>query len=483
MGYDFSAPFVAARITLPDGDTFPLWTNVGGTETIPPSIPGQDDLQALCFVQEVQVKLDLSGLPQISVQLSPPFVDGMKFLDSPLADGRLSNTLEVQIGYASGTGDGGPILSPPYVNALVAPEVSIDTEIQINLKGQGLGDSARFQNGRAVGRDGETRQQLIERIAAGTTGGRRTLQADFSAIIANSTQDDLLGEPAGEFVQGSRSDWIALWELADITQCIMNISGPTETGDASRLMWLPRRAEPLSSGSPVRRYRLYNFPAGQTQSEAAGAGAVFGAVPGSSEGVTEMPLLSFACNTEAIWNAVVFQDILNHGARMDDVDAAEVTIAQYDSLLEFLEEPVDSGEGGQTRVGDEHLPEAALHLPGAPDNPEARSRVDAEVGSGAAMSVRCEIEVLGDPAIIPGDIVLLAGLGRRFDNRQYHVLEVMHSVGIGGFSTNLVIQSNVEPTRTEDTREPGGARADLDAAPAPGLSTTSDLDPESLEGI
>lgn len=473
--YDFSAPFVAARITLPNGDTYPLWTNVGGAETIPPTIPGQDDLQALCFVQEVQVKLDLSGLPQISVQLSPPFEEGMKFLDSPLADGRLSNTLEVQFGYAGGTGDAGPVLSPPYVNALVAPEVSIDTEIQINLKGQGLGDSARFQNGRVVGRDNESRQQLIERIAAGTTGGRRTLQAIFSEIVPNSDQDRLLRESAAGFVQGSRSDWIALWELADLTECTMNIVGPTEDGAASRLMWLPRRGEQLASGNPIRRYRLYNFPAGQFQGETEGLGAaVVGALAGGGDaGITEMPLLSFACNTEAIWNAVVFQDILNHGARMDSVDPDSIEPNEHTTTLEDQAEPVDSGEGGQTRDADPHLPGAQLQMPGDPDNPEARARVDAEVGSGAAMSVRCEIEVPGDPAILPGDLILLAGLGRRFDNRQYHVLEVTHSIGIGGFATNLIIQSNVEPTRTDDTREPTGARATLDASGGGGLAATA----------
>jgi len=454
--YDFSAPFVAARIVLPNGDAYPLWTNVGGAETVRPTIPGQEDLQALCFVQEVQVQLGLAGLPQLSVQLSPPFEDGVKFLDSPLADGLRTNRLEVQLGYAGGTGDAGAVLTAPFVAALTAPEVTVDVEVQINLKGQGLGQSAQLEGGRVTGWPHENREDIIRRLAAGRLGTRRTLEVDFSTALANAESRRLLKESAAEYVQGNRTDWLALWELAQTTHCIMNIVGPTDDGTASRLLWMPRRSEPFAASAPTRRYRLYHYPGGQLHGTSGTPGIVGGAYG------AELPLLSFSCNTEAIWNAVTYQDVMNSGVELTGVDADAVVAAETTVTLEEQAEAVDGGEGAQTiEASDtEDAPAASMSLPGDTDSEEAVDRARTEVSSGAAMTLRCEIETIGDPGVLPGDAIALAGLGRRFDNRVYHVLELTHSIGVGGYSTNLVIQSNIDPVRTG--RQPTGPRATVD---------------------
>lgn len=462
--FDFSAPFVAARIILPSGDVFPLWTNVGGAETNRPKIPGTEDLQALAFVQEVQVRLDLTTLPQISVQLSPSFEDGMKFLDSPLADGRMTNKLEVQLGYSGGTSDGGVVLSPVYVAALTAPEVTIDVEIQIALKGQGLGNSATFQGGRVVAEPRETRQSVIERLAAGSAKSRRTLTVDFSGIAPGSSQYTKLNEPAGNFAQGGRSDWLALWEMAHLTECIMSIVGADRSGNASQLKWVPRRAR--FSGPPVKRYRLYHYPAGHFQ----GDNTIISA---NNPSDIELPILSFSCNTAAVWNALTYQDTLNHGVVLNDTNPDTVAPSERSVTLEGLAEPVDSGEGAQTLESTDELPDTQLNLPGDPDHPDAVAQASDEVRSGAAMSVQCEIEVLGDPTVIPGDVIALSGLGRRFDNRVYHVFTVTHSIGVGGFSTNLMVHSNTDPTAREGARTPTGQPNTTDVQNEPEYTATS----------
>lgn len=476
--YDFSAPFVASRITLPDGSAYPLWTNVGGTESVRPSVPGTENLKALAFVQEVQVRLDLSGLPQISVQMSPTFEDGMKFLDSPLANPRMQNRIEVQLGYTGGT-DSGPLLSPPFVASLQAPEVSIGMDVQITLKGRGLGRSAQVQGGRVVGARGEKRWDIIERLVSGSGGGRRTLEVDWSAVHDAGRQSEAyrrLEESAEGYAQGGRSDWLALWEMADLTLCVMNIIGPSEPGGPARLRWLPRRGENFT-GPPTRRYRLFHLPGGRLQGEITS--------PEFQEGdaLSELPILSFSCNTEAVWSALDYQDILGHGAELSDVNADDVRAESTTVTVEGQAAPVDSGEGAQTLPGTDELPEAPLPLPGSPDNPDAVTRAGNDVEDGGAMSVRCEIETVGDPGVMPGDIVLLAGLGRRFDNRVYHVFELTHSIGAGGFSTNLVVQSNIDPP--SEGNQPTGTpnTADREAG-SPGLTAeVEEFDPFSLEGI
>lgn len=476
--YDFSAPFVAARITLPDGSAFPLWTNVGGEERVRPAVPGTEQLQALAFVQEVQVRLNLSGLPQISVQMSPTFEDGMKFLDSPLANPRMQNRIEVQLGYASGT-DSGPLLSPPFVASLQAPEVSIGMDVQITMKGTGLGSGVQIQGGRVTGQPRDKRRDIIERLAAGSGGGRRTLEMDWSAVEAAGTQSEAyqrLEQSAEGYAQGGRSDWLALWEMADLTLCVMNIVGPNEPGGPARLRWLPRRGENFT-GPATRRYRLYHLPGGRLQGEITS--------PEFQEGdaLAELPILSFSCNTEAVWSALDYQDILGHGAELNDVNADDVSAESRTVTVEDQAGPVDSGEGAQTLPGTDELPETPMHLPGAPDNPDAVTRAGNDVEDGGAMSVRCEIETIGDPGVMPGDIVLLAGLGRRFDNRVYHVFEVTHSIGSGGFSTNLVVNSNVDPPSEGNTPTGPANTADRQAGEPGFTAEAEEFDPFSLEGI
>ena len=454
--YDFSAPFAAARIILPNGDAFPLWTNIGGAETTRPEIPGQPDLRALCFVQEIQVKLNLAGLPDISVQMAPTFEDGMKFLDSALADPRMQNQVEVQLGYAGGTGDAGPQLSPIYSASLQAPEVTVDAEVQIALKGRGLGNSAAFQGGRAVGGANESRRQLIERLVSGAKGERRKLRVDWSVVnelgAGNRTYDALEASASG-WAQGNRTDWLAIWHLAQDTYAVPNFIGSFSDG-ASKLVWLPR--EERFRGPPVRRYRLFHYPGGQFRGHVQTAS--------TDEEVGELPLMSFSCNTQAIWGAMTYAEINGQGIELNEVDADEVIHKGRTVSMETEAPPVDGNEGAQTIPGNEEIPGQPNQVPGDPADPGAVRQAAAEVETTGGMSAHCEIETVGDPVVMPGDVILLAGLGSRFDRRVYHVQEVTHSIGLGGFATNLLVHSNLDPN--SEGEDPAGERNTADVQPS-----------------
>lgn len=479
--FDFSAPFVAARIITPDGSAFPLWTNIGGAETTTPTVPGTEAIRALSFVQEVQVQLNLSGVPIITVQLAPPFEAGMAFLDSPLADGLMRNRIEVQLGYAGGTSDGGAILSAPFAAALVAPEVTIDTSVQISLKGQGLGTTGGQQGGgRAVAETRETRRDLISRIAAGPGGGRRALKVDFSMVDQNPRSQSYreLGESASGFVQGNRSDWFALWELAERTHCVMSIVGPTEEGTASRLMWMPK--SDLWSRPATRRYRFHNLaPTFQGRTSDAL----------NRDELAEFPMLSFSCNTEAVWNAVSWNATFNHGARMDEVNADTVEPGTTPVTIEGSREPVDGSNGSQTLEATDEVPldgdEGRMPMPGEGTHADTLARVEAEVAAGAGMAVECQIEVIGDPTIQPGDIIRLGGLGRRFDDRVYRVYQIVHAIGTGGFTTTLTVTSNIDVADEEAGREPEGPRNTSEGRTAVDefLADSRDIPESEFEGL
>ena len=86
--------------------------------------------------------------------------------------------------------------------------------------------------------------------------------------------------------------------------------------------------------------------------------------------------------------------------------------------------------------------DAGMNMPGNPDTSakeQARNEFK-NVASRAGITV--EITSIGVPELEPGMTVSLKGMGDVFDN-TYGVLEVEHSVGIGGFTTRFKAVSNL----------------------------------------
>lgn len=419
--FDYSAPFVAARIIDREGDAFPLWTNISGVEATRPNIPGPDELQALAFLQEVQVKMDQGYVPTITAQLAPPFRDGIRFLDSRLVDAGGDNRLEVQFGYTAGT-SGGAVLSPVFIGTISKPDITVDIEVQIALNAQGLGGyGATRGEGNIVAREGETRRQLIERIAG---AGGRILRVNFEDVDSepNGAAATALNAPAEGFAQGNRTDWLALYQLANQTRCWMSLVGDT-------LFWLSRRHRLLQP--PRRVYRMYDYPGGRL--EALTPDALRGL---DARGAT-LPLLSFTSATEAAWLAH------GRGFQQRDVDPASQEAVEAEITPASMAEPVGAPTGSVT-VADAAEPPAARTVPGDPGDTEARTTAEEDASRGSNLGVQIEIEVPGDPQILPGDTIRIAGLGARFDQNTYAVYTVTHSAGVGGFTTNLVAISNID---------------------------------------
>ena len=464
--YDFSAPFVAARIRDRNGNTFPLWTNVGGSESNQPVVPGAEELRSLAFLQEVQVELGLSHLPQITAQLSPPFHDGLRFLDSELVNAGGDNVIEIQLGYSSGTGGAGAVLSPPFAGTIFAPDVTIDVDIQISLKAQGLGNPSE-QDGVAVPAEGETRAEFIERIAEGAGRG---LRVNFDEARQDSTVASELDATANGIAQGGQSDWMMLWQMADRTSSWMYMVGDT-------IYWVPRRRR-LTSGEPVRSYRLFEYPGGRLQ------GASLDSISNQLAS-SELPILSFSCSTEGAWLRGV------HGMRVRDVN--EQTREDQQEVVTEDENPTPTGND-QASVGvesNEGLPfntetgQGLQTMPGSPDNADAVAQVRAEHSRSGNLGLQVEIETLGDPTIQPGDTVRLYGVGRRFEG-LYAVFKVVHSIGVGGFSTNLTLNVTVDGGRTPSqggTPARGGVNTQQPRQEAADEVVAEPLDPFSVEGI
>lgn len=426
--YDFSAPFVAARIIDNEGNIFPLWANTQGSTQSTFSSESRIDIGALAFLQSVTVELDLSGLPKISASLAPPYEQAIKFLDSKLADSGGANYLEVQFGYTGGVGGGSAVLSPVYGGLLMNPEVDISEEVTIQLNAQGTGGFALVrQVGTRTAREGETRRELIRRIVRGPNNSRN-LRVDFTDADTNDRCRTLLDQTV-TYTQGGRSDWFAIWELTNSAKCWLLL-----IDDTLRVL---SRASRLTS-APTRKLYLYNYPGGlqgltrrpgQTQDDAVGL----------------YPILQFSSPTNAVYLPAAVRGVV-----MEDVDDTSREAVRED-INDSSERPERTGEGAVEMEGDEVLADidettgdGGERRPGDPADQEALESAREDFIRGGNLGVQVELETLGIPDIVPGEVVQVAGVGQRFGRHNYGVHKVTHNVGLDGFTSQLTCVSNVD---------------------------------------
>jgi hypothetical protein len=58
------------------------------------------------------------------------------------------------------------------------------------------------------------------------------------------------------------------------------------------------------------------------------------------------------------------------------------------------------------------------------------------------MAFPLEIESVGIPSVLPGQVCAVRGLGLRLDNSNYAVQKVVHTLNSAGFSTKLSLINN-----------------------------------------
>jgi hypothetical protein len=427
--YDFSGPFVAARILDDEGNIFPLWTDTARSASTFSS-DSEIEIGALAFLQTVTVELNLAALPKISANLSPTFKEGLRFIDSKLADSGGANFIEVQLGYTGGVGESASaVLSPVFGGMLLNPEISISEDISITLNAQGTGGFSMVrQTGTRSARDGESRRDLITRIARGPNAARQ-LTLDFSSPDEeNGEAKQLLDEPVS-YTQGGRSDWFALWELANSCRCWMLL-----VGDELRFL---SRSQALR-GDPTRILRLYNYPGGRL-------GGLTNDPNSQDSEVGIYPIISFDSPTNAVYlpgsvRGIVMEDVSETTREATREDVTDATVERVQSA------PGPSGPGDERVMPppEEDTGDGGERLPGDPANREALQSARAEFRRGGNLGIQLEIETIGIPDIFPGEVVQVRGVGARFERHNYGVHKVTHNIGVGGFTTNLTLVSSTD---------------------------------------
>lgn len=427
--YDFGAPFLAARIIDANENKFPLWIDSSPDFRfgVFSSVSGGPDLGqvsqlSMPWVQSIEVRLGLGFVPTIRATLTPPFEEGIMFLDSPLIEWSVSR-LEVQFGYT-----GGPqkfVLSPPFSGILLKPDVDVGQDITITLNAQGVsGFSLIRQTGGRTFVD-ESRLSIIKKLVSGADPENpRKAEVDDEDIrkLSGTGQKlkaaELLDQKVS-FAQGTMTDWFAIYALATEAKCWI-------LGTGSVLRIIPR--ETVMTGVPSKSFVFRNF----------------GSEIGPSVGI--YPILSASSPTSAIYmpgsmRGIALRDV-------DPVTRKPVTRVATDAN-QANPRVGDSKGDSAAPVPSETYPDInqedgsnAWPYPGNPTNPQVEAAANAEFEKQSTMmGVHIEVETLGVPDLIPGELIRIDGLGARLRG-VYSVFEVTHTVGTDGFSTKFTAVSN-----------------------------------------
>lgn len=419
--YDFSTPWVSAIILNPDGSSIGLWTNESEGATVDPQTR-EETQNSYPWVTEASVTLPATDkVPVITVQLEPPFEDGVRFLDETFEWGR--STLQVQFGY---TQDGDPIYTRPWRGTLLKPDITISTDVTITLHAQGLGGfGAVRQRGGETPAEGETVRSFWTRIVQGPSKARNG-KIDFSEADKDKDTKALLDSALENYAQSNKSDQHVFWDMARRAKCQFYY-------DDGTIKVVP--VSPAITKVPKRVFRLYHYPEGTI-------GGVASQQSGDSDETMVYPILSLNAPEMAMWLPGSVR-----GAVMREI-SAESRTENREEIQSDKES--NTGKGAKSTKEGEEIPAANTDTGQGVElfygDPETKTAlVDAQQAyrDHAHTGLTLEIETVGVPDMLPDEMIAVYGAGRRFSGQNFKVFNIEHTVGSDGYGTNFSCISNV----------------------------------------
>lgn len=442
--YDFSTPWVSAIIFNPDGTSISLWTNEHQG-----SSSDQEEENSYPWVTEASVTLPAtSKVPVISVQLEPPFEDGIRFLDETFEWGR--STLQVKFGY---TESGEPIYTQPWRGTLLKPDINISESVTITLHAQGLGGfSAVRQRGGETPAEGEKLRDFWTRLVKGPNK-QRDADIDFSEADKDPDTYALLEAAIENYAQANKSDQQVFWDMARRAKCQFYYDNKT-------IRVIP--VKPSIAKPPKRVFRLYHYPGGEL-------GGITTQQSAGSEETMVYPVLSLSAPEMAMWlpGSVRGATMREVSAESRKVKSVEVEADEETSTGKGVKATT---EGGELPAANPDTGQGVELMYGDPETVDALHDAQQAYRDFSNGGLQIEVESVGIPDMLPEEMVALYGAGRRFSGQNFKVFKVEHTVGSGGFSTNFEAVSNVM-TGQDGVEAEGTANTHKPATSAPGNVT------------
>ncbi len=437
--YDYRSPFMRATIIRPNGDRFPLWTDLGLTPQQKESIGLT--INSLAYLQELSIEIQAAYLPIMKARLVFPYKEGIAFLNSKLIEWGYS-TLEVIFGYTGGA-PGGKVLSPVYQGTLLQPDIDIGTQVTVTLNAQGVGAFAAANTTRTGGPYTKTRKELIDFFAKGPDPKTaRNLIVDDKLIIKGSAEDKAYNETEKDFAPSGKTDWACIFELVQASSCWL-----VQVGNTIKLYPKATAAHNID-----RVFRHFDYPAGNISSStstypimslSSQAPAIY--LPSEAIGYwsTDIP----SSGADAGNSKKLIEHVVNHENYAIDTTGKGNTgpaktkntaVADYDSK---------TGTGTKDGLG---------FFVGSPEVPKWVNQMEQNLRSAMQyVGMQITINTLGIPDLKPMENIAIRGYGERMDGENFSILKINHTLGTGGFTTSFDAFKNVQsPFIAEDQKPP-----------------------------
>ena len=274
----------------------------------------------------------------------------------------------------------------------------------------------------------------------------------------------LVGEKLTKFSQGFRTDWETVFGLLKEAKCW----GHTRIGEKGNEELFLISKGSLSRADARFIFSLYDFPNGQIG-------------PDSTQLV--FPIISANSPTMAVYLPIETMGfktvgIASFDTRYDDLVTPRIEHAgppaPSDGVVKNDPDkgshaPSDEAIGGGATQHKGLNPECRSTYFGPTDDPRARRAAANEVEKfRTAMGVNMEIETLGVPDLLPGEVVNLRGLGSKISGAgkkgNYGVFEITHTMNLSGMVTKFTALSNSSPLSKDRAKRNKGLAPKEDAS-------------------
>lgn len=471
MALDLFGCFIAGRIKTfkpVGGQTeFELW-NPATQGQLPPQLAA---LANLAYVSEVQVEVHMERNSRVAVTLTPPFEDGLEIINSPLIQWGVG-TLQIQIGYTTGSGPTGSLRTLVYGGLLQKPDVSIGSDMTITLNALGVGyalSTANNANGRHF-EPGTTPAEAVEAVLKDYTKfdisnlwtdfglgenqsakGVSGINHDFFKPLHSEKVKDKNGNDVQQTLSievGPRNDWWFIQETCQKYGLDLFIVGES-VQIKDRNAWLIKQPN-----NGVKRFVVRG---------------------GMDPTQLLFPALSLSSPTASVWISSGVGEVLQQDVKADKSGTTDSGQINKDNtkVSQTKDGTYDPAQDPMGRTQD-----AGLNFPGNPDTAALAYARGEFKNKNFRKGITIEVDTVGIPDLVPGEVITISGTGSKNDpgngvfDGPYGVESVIHNIGIGGYACHFKAIGNFMPRVFVGAAAAAGDVANIDTSPAQGLGVT-----------
>jgi hypothetical protein len=475
MALDLFGCYIAGKIKTFAGKEiggqreFDLWTDSANGSALPSQLKA---LANLAYVSEVQIEVGMARNSRVSVTMTPPFEDALEIINSPLVQWGIGQ-LEVVIGYTTPlNGNNAALRTLTYGGLLQKPDVRIGSDITITLNALGVGyalDTANSVNGRQFPA-GTSPAEAVETVLKDYTEFvLDDLWKDFGLSKSQSARNSGVKHP---FFQAPQSVKVKDSNGNDVQTPVTIEVGPRNDWWFIQEECKNYGLDLYVVGKNVQIKDRNNWYVNQPNK-----GVKRFVVRGGMDPQSLLfPILDLSSPTTAVWLSAGIGEVLQQDVPADrkGPDSSGVNKVTIDDQSNPINQ-TGQGTVDKTQKAFGRTQNFGLHFPGNPETAAIEYARGEFKNQNYKKGINIEVETVGIPDLVPGEVITVLGTesassnGRGVFNGDYGVVNVIHTIGIGGYSCHFKAIGNYLPEVMAMATAQKGQASNIDPSPSVGL--------------